>query len=97
IFRYIRREAATFKELTLVINCSVDVAKLLQGEERQELRDLMDRFNKSIQVKAQQHYHREQFDVYGRTTHDVKAGAYTSYDTRSSSANQPVHAKAERS
>ena len=97
IFRYIRREAATFKEPTLVINCSVDVAKLLQGEERQELRDLMDRFNKSIQVKAQQHYHREQFDVYGRATHDVKAGADTSYDTRSSSANQPVHAKAERS
>ena len=96
IFRYIRREAATFKEPTLVINCSMDVAKLLQGEERQELRDLMDRFNKSIQVKAQQHYHREQFDVYGRATHEVKAGP-DSYDTRSSTTNQPVHAKAERS
>ncbi len=101
IFRYIRREAATYKEPTLVINCSVDVAKLLQGEERQELRDLMDRFNKSIQVKTQQHYHREQFDVYGRASHDVKAAgglpSESSYDTRSSPATQPVHAKAERS
>ncbi len=100
IFRYIRREAATYKEPTLVINCSVDVAKLLQGEERQELRELMDRFNKSIQVKAQQHYHREQFDVYGRAAHEVKAAAGlpsdSSYDTRASPATHPVHAKAER-
>jgi len=66
IFRQIRREASNFKEPVLVINCSGDVARLLQGDERQELRHLMDRFNKSIQVKAQQNYHREQYDIYGR-------------------------------
>jgi ribonuclease G len=26
----------------------------------------MDRFNKTIQVKPQQNYHQEQFDLYGR-------------------------------
>jgi Rne/Rng family ribonuclease len=67
IFREIRREAPAYKDPTLVINCSADVAKLLQGDERQELRHLMDRYNKSIQVKAQQNYHREQYDIYGRT------------------------------
>ncbi|WP_224244293.1 Rne/Rng family ribonuclease [Hyalangium gracile] len=67
IFREIRREAPGYKDSTLVINCSAEVARLLQGEERQELRHLMDRYNKSIQVKAQQNYHREQYDIYGRS------------------------------
>ncbi len=67
IFREIRREAPAYKDSTLVINCSAEVARLLQGEERQELRHLMDRYNKSIQVKAQQNYHREQYDIYGRS------------------------------
>ncbi|HYX90038.1 MAG TPA: Rne/Rng family ribonuclease, partial [Myxococcaceae bacterium] len=66
IFREIRREAHAYKEPVLVVNCHQDVARVLQGEERQELRHLMDRYNKSIQVKAQQNYHREQFEVYGR-------------------------------
>jgi ribonuclease G len=99
IFRYIRREVATFKDPTLVINCSADVARLLQGDERQELRHLMDRFNKSIQVKAQQNYHREQFDVYGRALQgpDLKGGhgasAESSYDTRPDGSAGPIHAK----
>ncbi len=66
IFREIRREAPNYKEPVLVINCNNDVAKLLAGEERQELRHLMDRYNKSILVKVQQGYHREQYDIYGR-------------------------------
>jgi Rne/Rng family ribonuclease len=66
IFRRIRSEGLSFKDPTLVINCNSEVARLLQGEERDELRHLMDRFNKSIQVKAQQNYHREQYDLYGR-------------------------------
>ncbi len=99
IFRYIRREVATFKEPTLVINCSADVARLLQGEERQELRHLMDRFNKSIQVKAQQNYHREQFDVYGRALQgpELKGGLgappESPYDTRSDASPGPIQAK----
>ncbi|HSP77666.1 MAG TPA: Rne/Rng family ribonuclease, partial [Myxococcaceae bacterium] len=67
IFGEIRREAPGYKDPTLVINCNAEVARLLQGEERNELRHLMDRYNKSIQVKAQQNYHREQYDIYGRS------------------------------
>src|SRR6266496_116950 len=66
IFREIRREAIHFPEPVLVVNCHPEVARILQGAERDELRYLMDRFNKTIQVKPQQNYHQEQFDVYGR-------------------------------
>ncbi len=66
IFREIRREAVHFSEPVLVVNCHPEVARMLQGPERDELRYLMDRFNKTIQVKPQQGYHQEQFDIYGR-------------------------------
>ena len=66
IFREIRREAVHFPEPVLVVNCHPEVARILQGAERDELRYLMDRFNKTIQVKPQQNYHQEQFDIYGR-------------------------------
>jgi ribonuclease G len=66
IFREIRREATAFREPILVVNCHPEVAKVLQGEERENLRHLMDKFNKTIQVRAQQHYHIEQFDFVGR-------------------------------
>jgi len=95
IFRYIRREAATFKEPILVINCSADVARLLQGKERQELRHLMDRFNKSIQVKAQQNYHPEQFDVYGKALQSSEMKE-TPFDARANASTEAVHAKSER-
>jgi ribonuclease G len=66
IFREIRREATHFQEPVLVVNCHPEVARILQGADRDELRYLMDRFNKTIQVKPQQNYHQEQFDIYGR-------------------------------
>jgi ribonuclease G len=66
IFREIRREAVHFPEPVLVVNSHPEVARVLQGPERDELRYLMDRFNKTIQVKPQQGYHQEQFDIYGR-------------------------------
>ena len=69
IFREVRREAPNFKDPTLVVNCNVEVARLLQSEERQELRHLMDRYNKTIQVRPQTNYHREQYDLYGRSAH----------------------------
>jgi len=69
IFREVRREAPNFKDPTLVVNCNVEVARLLQSEERDELRHLMDRYNKTIQVKPQTTYHREQYDIYGRSVH----------------------------
>ena len=67
IFRRIRRDAAGYKDPTLVINVHPDVARLLTGDEKNELRHLMDRFNKSIQVKPQAGYHREQYDIYARS------------------------------
>ncbi len=66
IFREIRRESAHFPDPVLVVNAHPEVARILQGSERDELRYLMDRFNKTIQVKPQQNYHQEQFDIYGR-------------------------------
>jgi ribonuclease G len=66
IFREIRREAPNFSEQTLVVNCHPEVAKILLNEERTELRYLMDRYNKSIQVKPQPNYHQEQYELYGR-------------------------------
>ncbi|RPH70809.1 MAG: Rne/Rng family ribonuclease [Myxococcaceae bacterium] len=69
IFREVRREAPNFKDPTLVVNCNVEVARLLQSEEREELRHLMDRYNKTIQVRQQTNYHREQYDLYGRSAH----------------------------
>ncbi len=67
IFREIRRQAPSISEPVLVASCHPEVARLLQGEEREELRYLMDRFNKTIQVKTQSGYHPEQFDLYGRS------------------------------
>jgi ribonuclease G len=69
IFREVRREAPNFKDPTLVVNCNVEVGRLLQSEERDELRHLMDRYNKTIQVRPQNNYHREQYDLYGRSAH----------------------------
>ncbi len=66
IFREIRRDAPSFPEPVLVVNCHPEVARIVQGSERDELRYLMDRFNKTIQVKPQTGYHQEQFDIYGR-------------------------------
>ncbi len=66
IFRELRRSAGSYKDPTIVISCQAEVAALLLGEEKQELRHLMDRFNKSIQVRTQLDYHREQYDIYAR-------------------------------
>ncbi|MBX7115383.1 MAG: Rne/Rng family ribonuclease [Myxococcaceae bacterium] len=69
IFRELRRSAGSYKDPTLVINCQHEVANLLLGEEKGELRHLMDRFNKTIQVKPRTDIHREQYDIYARPLH----------------------------
>jgi len=74
VFREIRREAPHFQDPVLVVNCHPEVARILAGAERDELRYLMDRFNKTIQVKAQGNYHQEQFDIYGRHQRLDEAG-----------------------
>jgi Ribonuclease G/E len=72
IFREIRREAQSFREKMLVVNCHPSVAELLTNVERTELRYLMDRYNKSIQVKPQPNYHQEQYDIHGRNAKDAQ-------------------------
>jgi len=66
IFREIRRDAKAYREPTLLVNCHPDVAALLQGDERAELRHLMDRYNKSILVRPQPNFHQEHYDIVGQ-------------------------------
>ncbi len=82
IFREIRRDAPSFPEPVLVVNCHTEVARVLQAEERDELRYLMDRFNKTIQVKSQSGYHQEQFDIFGRADRAEKDRAEPERETR---------------
>jgi len=84
IFRDLRRSGPAYKDPTLVVQCQTEVANVLLGEERDELRHLMDRYNKTIQIKPRQDYHREQYDVYARAMAgaEVKvAGTVGEYDT----------------
>lgn len=72
IFQELRRTAPAHKDPTMVIQAQSEVAELLLGAERAELRHLMDRFNKSIQVRSRQDYHREQYDIYSRPVSGVE-------------------------
>jgi ribonuclease G len=78
IFRELRRSGPAYKDPTLVVQCQTEVANVLQGEEREELRHLMDRYNKTIQIRAQQQYHREQYDIYARPMSGVEMKVATS-------------------
>ncbi|HET7823763.1 MAG TPA: Rne/Rng family ribonuclease, partial [Anaeromyxobacter sp.] len=94
IFREIRRDAPHFGEPVLVVNCHPDVARILQGQERDELRYLMDRFNKTIQVKPQGGYHQEQFDIYGRQDRQERGqGERAERQDRQERAAQPERAE----
>ncbi len=104
IFRELRREAPGYQDSTLVVNCSTDVAAMLQGDERLELRHLMDRYNKTIQVRVQGGYHREQYDIYGRSAqgseHKVASSAETfeptNYGAPKRSSSEPRSDRPER-
>ncbi len=72
IFRELRRSAGAYKDPTIVVQAQTEVANVLQNEEREELRHLMDRFNKSIQIKARTDFHREQYDIYARPISGVE-------------------------
>ncbi len=78
IFRELRRSGPAYKDPTLVVQCQTEVANVLQGAERDELRHLMDRYNKSIQVRAHPEYHREQYDIYARPVSGLELKVATS-------------------
>lgn len=93
IFRELRRSAGAYKDPTMVVQVQPEVANVLMGEERDELRHLMDRFNKTIQVKARSDFHREQYDIHARATAGVEvkvAGTQVEYDSANySNARKP--------
>jgi ribonuclease G len=64
--RETQRMARKHREDQLIVNCHPEVAKLLQGPEREALRLLMMRLNKSIVVRPQPQYHVEQYDLHGK-------------------------------
>ncbi len=66
IMREVQRAAGKHREDQLVVSCHPDVAKLLQGPEREAMRLLMMKLNKSITVRPQPQYHLEQFDLHAK-------------------------------
>jgi ribonuclease G len=66
IMREVQRAAGKHREDQLVVSCHPEVAKLLQGPEREALRLLMMKLNKSVTVRPQPQYHVEQYDLHAK-------------------------------
>jgi ribonuclease G len=66
IMRECQRAAKKHREDQLVVGCHPEVAKILQGPERDAMRLLMMKLNKSIVVRPQPQYHVEQYDLHGK-------------------------------
>ena len=66
IMREVQRAAGKHREDQLVVSCHPEVAKLLQGPEREAMRLLMMKLNKSITVRPQPQYHLEQYDLHAK-------------------------------
>ncbi len=66
IMREVQRAAGKHREDQLVVSCHPEVAKILQGPEREAMRLLMMKLNKSIVVRPQPQYHVEQYDLHGK-------------------------------
>ncbi|HWE22750.1 MAG TPA: Rne/Rng family ribonuclease, partial [Myxococcales bacterium] len=66
IMREVQRAARKQREDQIVVSCHPEVAKLLQGPEREAMRLLMMKLNKSITVRPQPQYHIEQYDLHGK-------------------------------
>src|SRR5437879_13123619 len=66
IMREVQRATRKQREDQLVVSCHPEVAKLLQGPEREALRLLMMKLNKSITVRPQPQYHVEQYDIHAK-------------------------------
>ena len=66
IMREVQRAARKQREDQIIVSCHPEVAKLLQGPEREAMRLLMMKLNKSITVRPQPQYHVEQYDLHGK-------------------------------
>jgi ribonuclease G len=66
IMREAQRAAGKHREDQLVVSCHPEVAKVLQGPEREAMRLLMMKLNKSITIRPQPQYHLEQYDLHAK-------------------------------
>jgi ribonuclease G len=66
IMREVQRAARKQREDQIIVSCHPEVGKLLQGPEREAMRLLMMKLNKSITVRPQPQYHMEQYDLHGK-------------------------------
>src|SRR5947207_14135258 len=66
IMREVQRAARKQREDQLVVSCHPEVPKLLQGPEREAMRLLMMKLNKSITVRPQPQYHLAQYDLHAK-------------------------------
>ncbi|MFL5424253.1 MAG: Rne/Rng family ribonuclease, partial [Myxococcales bacterium] len=66
IMREVQRAARKHREDQIIVSCHPEVAKLLQGPEREAMRLLMMKLNRSITIRPQPQYHVEQFDLYAK-------------------------------
>ncbi len=67
VLRDVMREAVHRKEGTLFVNCNPEVSALLTTVERDALRYTMEQTGKKLVMKAQEGYHREQYDLYAKS------------------------------
>jgi ribonuclease G len=63
IFREVQREATSRREDTITISCHPEVAKLIQNDEREALRTLMMRWNRTLVVKPVGSFRQEQYEL----------------------------------
>ncbi|MFL5433507.1 MAG: Rne/Rng family ribonuclease, partial [Myxococcales bacterium] len=66
IMREVQRAARKQREDQIIVSCHPEVGKLLQGPEREAMRLLMMKLNKSITVRPQPQYHLEQYDLHAK-------------------------------
>jgi ribonuclease G len=66
IMREVQRAARKQREDQIIVSCHPEVGKLLQGPEREAMRLLMMKLNKTITVRPQPQYHMEQYDLHGK-------------------------------
>ena len=75
IFRQVQREATSRREDTLVVSCHPEVAKYIQTEEREALRALMMRWNRTITLRPVPALRQEQFEVQAKWSRRDEAPA----------------------
>ncbi len=65
ILRQIRREKSTLPGYNVLVNAHPAIVDLLQGEERDAVKDAERRYQRRIRLMAHKEYHIEQFDLKG--------------------------------